>query len=70
MEDRSMSDIQNRPAGVIIAFPDASARRLRAPLTEGEGRGEILLFTGVRYERMDSVGPSHLSDGTKRRRRS
>jgi len=65
-----MSDVQNRPAGVIIAFPDASARRLRAPLAEGGPRGEILLFTGVRYERMDSVDPSHLSDGTKRHRRS
>ncbi len=65
-----MSDIENRPAGVIIAFPDASARRIRAPLTEGERRGEILLFTGVRYERMEPVDPSHLSDGTKRRRRS
>jgi hypothetical protein len=68
MEDRSMSDVQTRPAGVIIAFPDASARRLRAPVAEGEPRGEILLFTGVRYERMDPVDPSHLAGGTKRRR--
>ncbi len=63
-----MSDIQNRPAGVIIAFPDASARRHRAPLAEGGPRGEILLFTGVRYERMDPADTSHLAGGTKRRR--
>ena len=34
-------------------------------------RGEILLFTGVRYERLGPTsGPSHFSDGSRRRRRS
>ena len=66
-----MSDVQNRTTGVILAFPEAAARPPRAPLAEGEPRGEILLFTGVRYERVGpSSGPSRFSDGSRRRRRS
>ena len=62
-----MSDVQVRSSGVIIAFPEPSANRPRSPLGDTEPRGEILLFTGVRYERME---PRPASDGTKRRRRS
>ncbi len=66
-----MSDVENRSTGVVIALPGPSARRPRVPLAEGEPRGEILLFTGVRYERIEPTsGPSHFSDGTRRRRRS
>ncbi|HEX2555837.1 MAG TPA: hypothetical protein VHL98_19225 [Microvirga sp.] len=66
-----MSDAENRPTGDIIALPDPSTRPRRAPLAEGEPRGEILLFTGVRYDRLGpNSGPSHFSDGTRRRRRS
>ena len=64
-----MSDNQVRSTGVIIAFPDPRARS-RASLGEAEPRGEILLFTGVRYERLESnPGPSRVSDGQSRRRR-
>ncbi|GBU17421.1 MULTISPECIES: hypothetical protein [Methylobacterium] len=56
-----------RPSGaVILAFPpDAPSRR--APLREDEARGEILLFLGVRYERL----PEPVREpGPRRRRRS
>ena len=66
-----MSDVQNRATGVILAFPEPSARQTRTPPAEGEPRGEILIFTGVRYERLGPTsGPSHFSDGSRRRRRS
>jgi hypothetical protein len=44
---------------VVIAFPDAADRPQRPSLNAGEPRGEILLFTGVRYERpAPSTDPS------------
>ncbi len=65
-----MGDVQTRSPGVIIAFPDPATRAARAPLGEGDPRGEILLFTGIRYERLEpNPGPSRLSDGQSRRRR-
>jgi hypothetical protein len=65
-----MVEIRTPSAGVIIAFPEPALRPVRAALREDEPRGEILLFTGVRYERLDS-GPSRpvASDGQPRRRR-
>jgi hypothetical protein len=38
-------------AAAILAFP-ASGRRARPAPRADEPRGEILLFTGVRYERL------------------
>ena len=66
-----MREVLMRPPGVVIKFPDAAARPLRPHLSADEPRGEILLFTGVRYERLGPTsGPSHFSDGSRRRRRS
>lgn len=68
-----MHDLQARSAGVIIAFRAPSSRQPRPALRADEPRGEILLFTGVRYERLDpNPGPSRpaASDGRPRRRRS
>ena len=73
MEDRDMGDVKPRPAGVIITFPDPASRPNRNGLRADEPRGEILLFTGGRYERLDpNPGPSRpvASDGRGRRRRS
>jgi hypothetical protein len=54
-----MQDVWARAPGVIIAFPDAAERPQRQHLNDGEPRGEILLFTGVRYERpAPNPGPS------------
>jgi hypothetical protein len=36
----------------VIAFPPVSARAKRAVAREDGERGRILLFTGVRYERL------------------
>ena len=59
-----MSDAQTRSAGVIIAFPDPESRPLRSAPGADEPRGEILLFTGVRYERFEpNPGPSRPSRG-------
>ena len=38
----------------LIPFPGTEARRTRRILRSGEQRGEILLFLGVRYERLAS----------------
>ena len=54
-----MQDAWARSPGVVIAFPDAADRPQRSHVNPGEPRGEILLFTGVRYERPEpSPGPS------------
>lgn len=68
-----MGEDQTRMAAVIIAFPDPSSRPARSAPGPEEPRGEILLFTGVRYERLDpNPGPSRpvASDGRGKRRRS
>ncbi|MEA1831097.1 hypothetical protein U8607_03290 [Methylobacterium durans] len=39
-------------AGNVLAFPPAGARPVRREAAAGEARGEILLFLGVRYERL------------------
>jgi len=65
-----------RRAGVVVSFPDVSARPHRPSLGPDEPRGEILLFTGVRYERLEpKPGPSrpfryngHSPAGGRRRR--
>jgi hypothetical protein len=70
-----------RRMGQMIPFPDARARPPRRPLAIGEPRGEVLLFTGVRYERLPEPAfepapePSPLlsngqARGGRRRRRS
>ena len=66
-----MGDVKAQSAGVIITFPDRVDRPHRAAPRPGEPRGEILLFTGVRYERLEpSPGPSRpfASDRGRRRR--
>lgn len=58
--------------GRIIPFPEPSDRRIREPLAADEPRGAILLFTGVRYERLSEPNPEPspaLSHGRARRRR-
>jgi len=67
-----MGEDQSRMAAVIIAFPDPSSRPSRSLSRPEEPRGEILLFTGVRYERLEpNPGPSRpiVSDGRGKRRR-
>jgi len=66
-----MQDVWTRSPGVVIAFPDISERPPRPHLSANEPKGEILLFTGVRYERPSpNPGPSRpfASSGPGRRR--
>jgi hypothetical protein len=49
--------VQARSSAVLIPFPGSVARATRSPLRDGEPRGEILLFTGVRYERQVDPNP-------------
>ena len=58
VEDRDMGDVKPRPAGVIITFPDPASRPNRNGLRADEPRGEILLFTGVRYEWQSEPTPA------------
>ncbi|MGO4572833.1 hypothetical protein [Microvirga sp. 2TAF3] len=65
-----MNDVWTRSPGVVVAFPDAASRPQRPVLSASEPRGEILLFTGIRYERPSpNPGPSRpfASDGSRRR---
>ena len=73
-----MAEIQVDPMGLVVPFPDPALRPVRIALRADEPRGEILLFTGIRYEWQPepnpepsappiSSGPSRTS---RRRRRS
>ena len=71
-KEGKMQDVWTRSPAVVIAFPDATERPQR-PLAAHEPRGEILLFTGIRYERpAPSPGPTRpfASRGPSTRRRS
>jgi len=70
-----MGEIQ--PAtGAVVPFSGSAYRASRPALKADEPRGEILLFTGVRYERAVATGlePTPASSGASRagrpRRRS
>jgi len=60
-----MQDLWTRSPAVVIAFPDSAERPQRPLPSAGEPRGEILLFTGVRYERLD-VSSHRPGTGPKR----
>lgn len=59
--------------GTVIAWPGPSATAGRRRLDDNEPRGQILFFTGVRYERHEErptgAGPSSTSSGAQRGRR-
>lgn len=66
-----MQEAWARSPGVVIPFPDEANRPQRPHLTAGEPRGEILLFTGVRYERPEpKPGPSRPYASSRPGRRS
>ncbi|GJE46488.1 hypothetical protein [Methylobacterium soli] len=54
-----------RTTGTILAFPGAQRPRREGPAAD-EPRGEILLFLGVRYERM--AEPEAVPAAPRRRR--
>jgi hypothetical protein len=69
-----MGEVQ-ASTGAVIPFPGSAYRPSRPALRADEPRGEILLFTGVRYERsFASLEPSPVSSGRSKagrpRRRS
>lgn len=48
----------SQPSAMVIAMPQAAARRFRRDTAhDAEPLGQILLFTGVRYERMPDIQP-------------
>lgn len=58
-----------RATGTVVAFPPASARRFRREaLQPGEPRGEVLLFTGIRYEHLTDA--AEFSGSAPKRQRS
>ncbi len=47
-----------RKAAQVIPFPPETARRTRRTISDaGEALGQILLYTGIRYERMVDPAP-------------
>jgi hypothetical protein len=46
-----MTHLQASPGGTVVPFRYPDGKYRRRVLSEGESRGAILLFTGVRYER-------------------
>lgn len=57
--------------GAVIAFASPPRRRPRPEIAEDAPKGEILLFTGVRYERQDEAArfetPVRPNRGSQRR---
>jgi hypothetical protein len=71
-----MAEVQAQRMGVVIPFPGPASRPLRPALRADQPRGEILLFTGVRYEWQPEPNPEpskpalpHGSARSGRRRR-
>ena len=68
-----MGDVQARTKGVVVNFPAPAFRPARPGPSADEPRGKILLYMGVRYERLPERGPEpskpYLSDGPSRTRR-
>ncbi len=54
--------------GMVIAWPGRPAGAARRPLEDGEPRGQILFFTGVRYERHEEAERPTPDASTKRQR--
>lgn len=52
--------------GMVIPWPGHPQGRTTRPFAEGEKRGEILFFTGVRYERHDPDAPADDADKPRR----
>ncbi len=44
-----------KPPAEIIRFPVVKAKQRKAVILDGEARGQVLLYTGVRYHRLDGV---------------
>jgi hypothetical protein len=77
-----MGEVQAQPTGVVIPFPDPASRGMRPMQASNGPRGEVLLFTGIRYDwqpepnpASPSPSPSPLVSGSprptgRRRRRS
>lgn len=64
-----MIAVEGRSTAAVVPFPGTSDRRARAAPEAGEPRGEILLFTGVRYERQPEPTPTPKGPGLARGRR-
>lgn len=53
-----MGEVQVQPKGEVIPFPDAASRGLRPVQSSNGPRGEILLFTGIRYDWQPEPNPA------------
>ena len=53
-----MSEVREQVAAVVIPFPDAATRGLRPIQSSAGPRGEILLFTGIRYDCQPEPNPA------------
>ena len=52
---------ESRPSGTVVPFAAGAPRRFRRePIAGSEPRGQILFFTGVRYERLTDAPPALL----------
>lgn len=56
--ERIMGELRTHDMGVVIPFPDLTSRGLRPVQPSNGPRGEILLFTGVRYEWQPEPSPA------------
>jgi hypothetical protein len=56
--------------GDVVAFRPQAARRTQARVEQDAQRGEIVLFTGVRYERHDPVEDKRADGRSPRKRRN
>lgn len=52
-----MAHLEPTPGGTVVAFRSTGSKSRRAAVPSGTERGAILLFTGIRYDRMHQDRP-------------
>lgn len=65
-----MGELQSQPTGTVIPFPDAASRGSRPVASNNEPRGEILLFTGIRYDWQPEPSPAPVTPAASGKRRT
>ena len=74
MGDMQRIDTEQVSKSNVISLPVSERRPRTTPVADGEEMGKIILFMGVRYERMsspqiDHPEPAATGSGSPRRRR-
>ncbi len=69
-KERNMGEVRTQEMGVVIPFPDMASRGLRPVQPSSGPRGEILLFTGIRYDWQPEPSPAPVTPAASGKRRT